>query len=486
MDKLYEIKKKVADYIKINRMLERGDVVAAGVSGGADSMCLLNILMDMRETYDLRIAVVHVHHGIRGSEADGDMEYVESFCREHMVEFYGVRYDIPGIARENHLSGEEAGRIKRYETFETVLRQLGAGNTGKIAVAHNMEDSSETFLLNLFRGTGLKGLAGIQPARGQVIRPVRCLTRQEILQYLEEKGVSYRTDSTNSETDYTRNRIRLRLLPYIRENINAGAVSNISRAADMLGEISSYMDRQAAAAYGRYAVYNREKGQCRISMALWQEDGIIIKMVIRMAVEAAAGRLKDITALHIESIAELAANTVSKAVDIPYGLRAVRTYEGVVIGRREERQADFENVIDISRLTAGDGDGESCVEVAAGGGILTFCIEKNKCIDLTENLYTKWMDYGILKDKLSVRSRRAGDYMVIGAGGQRKKLKDILIDLKIPRDERDNLILLAKGQEILWIVGVRMSERCKITQNDDGGAACTIVRAEYREPGQTT
>lgn len=470
MSRLYEIRKKVVDYIKLNRMIEHGDIVAAGVSGGADSMCLLNILMDIRQEYGLKIVAVHVHHGIRGEEADGDMAYVEGFCVEHDIEYRGIKYDIPDIVKREHLSSEEAGRIKRYEAFNNVLEEKKGGmGKGKIAVAHNMDDNSETFLLNLFRGTGPAGLGGIQPVRGNVIRPVLCLTREEILTYLKEKGIVYRTDCTNEETDYTRNKIRLKLMPYVKENINEKAMVNINRAAVMLSDVNDYMEKQAEKAYKKYVIYD-EKNICTLKSELWEEEKVIVRMAVRKAVEKTAGRLKDITSSHVESITGLGNNTVAKSVNIPYGIRAVRTYDGVRLERiKEGGDERISSHIDINFNLDDILDNAGSTHMK-----MSFTVEKNKNIDLNEKLYTKWMDYDILKDNLSIRSRKPGDYMVIGEKGQKKKLKDLLIDMKIPREDRDKLVLLAKGPEILWIAGIRMSESCKITE-----ATEKIIRVDY-------
>ena len=391
MDKLYEIRKRVADYIKRNNMIANEDVVVTGVSGGADSMCLLSLLLELRDIWNIEIVVVHVHHGIRGQAADEDMEYVKQFCRLNSVEFEGFHFDIPAIALENHISEEEAGRLKRYEAFNIVWeRKTAEGKKCKIAVAHNADDNSETFLFNLFRGTGIKGLTGISPVRDRIIRPVMCLERKDILDYLLERKTEYRLDETNLETDYTRNKVRLKLLPYIEENINFKARTNINRVAAMLTEINEYMEKQAFAAYNKNT-YSDKGSECiNILQDLWNEDNIIVRMVIRIAVEGVAGRLKDITSKHIDSIAELGNNQVSRSVDLPYGLRAVKTYKGITIKkvnkvkmsenkRTEEKKAgkpeDKNQEFRLDNLP----DGRYVAELDQG--YMTFCIEKNTSLD---------------------------------------------------------------------------------------------------------
>ena len=469
MGKLRKIHKKVMDYIQYHNMIEQGDQIVIGVSGGADSMCLLSILMELKSYYNLNLIVVHVHHGIRGKEADEDMEYVERFCNENEISYRFFKYDIPKMSKEERLSSEELGRIKRYEAFKSVIHDIG--NSGKIAVAHNKDDSSETFLLNLFRGTGIKGITGIPAVRENIIRPILCLSRDEIIFYLKEKNVSYRTDSTNNETEYTRNKIRLDFMPYITKNINEKAKEHINSTAKMLGEINEYLEKQAQEAYNKYVGYDNVSDEYYIDNKLWTKDIVIIKMVVRKTIQNKAGKLKDITLTHINDVIKLGENCVSKSIDIPYGIVVTKSYSNVVLktASKNNQISSMEeiniNLYDI--ITNGE-----IVYTHAGG--FKFSFEQDKSIDLTEKTYTKWMNYDILKDSLSIRNRKAGDYMVINKEGQKKKIKDLFIDLKIPKYKRDSILLLSKGSEIFWILGYRISENCKITHNTKN-----IVKIEY-------
>ena len=216
------LEKQVKEYCDRHQMLERGDRVVLGVSGGADSVCLLFVLLALRRELDLQLHVVHVNHGIR-IEAGEDAAYVSALCEAHQVPFYLYEKDIPALAKEWSCSEEEAGRRVRYEAFEEVLRQQCCQ---KIAVAHNSNDRAETMLFHLFRGTGLTGLAGIRPVRGQIIRPLLCVDRAQIETYLTEKQISYRHDATNDCDDYTRNKIRHHILPYAEQEIVKGSVAS--------------------------------------------------------------------------------------------------------------------------------------------------------------------------------------------------------------------------------------------------------------------
>lgn len=200
--------KKVLNFIKENNMLQNGDSVVLGVSGGADSICMLYVLKEISKFINLKLVVVHVHHHIRGKEADGDMEYVRKICDKEHIPYEIFHIDAKKEAIARGMSEEEAGRVCRYECFAKVQEKY---NANKISVAHNLNDNSETILFNLFRGTGIKGISGIPMQRDNIVRPLLCVSRKEIEKYLEENHISYRTDKTNFETEYSRNKLRLEL-----------------------------------------------------------------------------------------------------------------------------------------------------------------------------------------------------------------------------------------------------------------------------------
>lgn len=446
--------KKVKDFIYKNKMLKNGDTVIVGVSGGADSICLLDILISLN--MNLEIIVVHVHHGIRGTEADLDMDYVKSFAKEKNLIFNGFYFDVNNYAKENNLSSEEAGRILRYESFNKVAKEY---RDSKIAVAHNLNDSCETFLLNLFRGTGIKGLSGIPAKRDNIIRPLLNVSREEIEEYLSERNIPYKVDSTNETMDYTRNKIRNELLPYVRDNINEKAFEHIINASSMVLEAEEYLENETEKLYNDIT---RKSGGNIIIEYKGIENDILFKRIIRKSIEEISGKLKDISYKNIEDIRSLKDKEVGKRVIIAYNITAYKNYDNIEIGHKD-------NILENEEL---------CIDFEVKDDLfinnIRFTYVEKEYVDLRENLYTKYMDYGILKDNLSIRNRRSGDFMVVNSLGGKKKLKDILIDLKIPKEERDKLVLLTKGSEVLWIVGHRMSESCKVKKETKN-----IVKVEY-------
>lgn len=467
----YTIEKTVENYIEACHMLDGVQNIAAGVSGGPDSMCMLHILHRLRERYHYRLVAVHVHHGIRGQAADEDMEYVKQCCGKWGIEIRFFCYRVEEQAAEWHMSTEEAGRKIRYDCFSEVLKSLGGG---KIAVAHNSEDSSETVLLNLFRGTGIRGLTGIRPVRQNVIRPVLCLKRAEIQEYLRENRIDYRTDATNNEDLYTRNKIRNKVMPYVYENINAKASEHIFQMAHVLDEICEYMEKQADMAY-QASIWQKEKSYIVDIAKITQYDKVLQKMVYRKAILALAGKLKDITATHVDMIMELMAGETGKKIDLPYHIICEKQYSKVLIYRFQKCESHTFFCVEYNMK----GFEEERIEILPEQkGAIRIKLVKNvrRNRKIQEKMYTKWLNYDILKNGFQIRTRKPGDYIVINRQGGRKKLKDYFINLKIPREEREHILLIAKGSEIFWIIGYRVSEDCRISENTEN-----ILEIEYLE-----
>ncbi len=446
---------KVISFVKENNMLCEGEHVVVGVSGGADSMCLLRVLMDLKCLYSLKLTVVHIHHGIRGKEADEDKVFVENFCEKNGIEFVGMDFDIPTIAKQSGLSTEEAGRLKRYESFEKVLMEK---NADKIAVAHNLGDKVETILFNILRGTGISGISGIKPVRGNIIRPVLCLTREEIESYLEENHISYRTDSTNLHNDYTRNKIRNELIPYLNENINVKASVHIGTLGDMVSDIDDFLNEEAHKKLMELTE-TEEKDFIKINAAGFNSLHAALKSVVaRKLVVKMTGKLKDITANHINSIIDIAKGETGRAVNLPYNLVAVKYPESLVLKVMIEKELAKPEVF-VDKIPG---------SYHIGSKRMIFDNDKYENLNFLEKKYTKWFNCDILKGSLCIRNRREGDYIVVNESGGRKKLKDYFIDQKIPKDQRDDVLLLADGSHILWVVGYRISEAAKVfdtTQN---------------------
>ena len=446
---------KVFKFIKENRIFDSGDSVILGVSGGADSICMLTVLCKLKHRLNLKLYVVHVNHGIRGGDALEDENFVKEFCEKENLSFFPYHINVPEIVKKTGMSEEEAGRRERYRIFYELANELKAD---KIAVAHNLNDNSETILFNMFRGTGIKGMTGIPVQRDKIVRPLLCVTRAEIEAYLDSLNISYCMDITNKSTEYTRNKIRLELLPYIKENINKKAEYNIVNAAEKLSEINDYMEQQVDAEYKKYV-----KGNLILNEGEFLHPAVK-NQVIRRVIENQAGCLKDIMDVHVRDVATLFKGQVSKKINLPYNLIAVKEYDGVIIKKAENKQQYFKEkvLIDKGRIFKDD-----TVEIVSENN--GFNRENIK-----ELVYTKWLDYDKI-DKLILRTRAKGDYIVIDDNGRKKKLKEYFINEKIKKEDRDTMPLLADGNHIVWIPGYRISAYYKVTPETKN-----IIRINYK------
>ena len=456
---------RVKKYIRENHMLKAGDMVAAGVSGGADSIAMLHILKSIQCDMDFALEAVHIHHGIRGEEADRDEAMVKKICEEWEIPLEVYHYPVPELSEKWKLGEEETGRIVRKQAFSRERERLGFPEQGRedepgflVALAHNRNDLAETMLHHLARGTGLRGLAGIRPCGDGIIRPVLCLERREIVNYLEEKGIFHITDSSNFSDEYTRNRIRHHVLPVMENEINRKTVEHMAETARMLAAADAYLEKKGRSLLDKC----RSENSYLLDEKFFEEDPIIREYAVLEAFRRLTGRRKDFTSLHVEQVLSLWKKENGRYTDLPQKLRAVREYGGVRMGKTsllawEDAVKNRENLSGFMQEIPVPG----ILECPFGTfEAKIFSYKKQK---IEEKKYTKWFDYDKIKNSPCVRTRRQGDFLVVNREGGRKKLNRIFIDEKIPAESRDRIPVVASGSEILWIPGERMNEQYKIT-----------------------
>ena len=436
---------RVRAYIRRYHMLNSEDRVIAGVSGGADSICLLFMLTELAEEIGFSLTAVHVHHGLRGEAADADAAYVGRVCREQGVKLRTFCEDVEGYARRHGLTLEEAGRDVRRECFLTVLREM---NGTKIALAHHQNDNAETLIWNLCRGCGLKGMGGIAPVTDVWIRPLLCLRREEIESYLGKRGISYCTDASNLEAAYTRNRIRNHVIPYLEDHVNSRTVAHMSEAMEQLRLTGEYIEQEAKRYEGLCVRYGPdgtavldEEGFRQVPEAL--KGYVLYGMLCR-----AAARRKDIEAQHVRLLAELLKKQTGRRLDLPYGVQARRCYEGIELCRAGSYGADAVRA-DVKTENV---------------PVRMQILERTEdMVIFPETPYTKWFDYDIIESTVQIRHREPGDRITISGDGKTQKIKQYFINEKIPRKLRDGIWLAADGKDIMWVVGYRQSQRYQIT-----------------------
>ncbi len=460
--------KRIEKFIQKYHMLTCGDKVIAGVSGGADSVCLFLMLLELREKIGFDLIAVHVHHGLRGEAADQDQRFVEALCEQHRIPLEIFRVNLESIAKKRKQSLEEAGRMVRREAFDSVCQKYG-GN--KIALAHHQNDNAETLLWNLSRGTGLDGLGGIRPVNGKFIRPLLCMNRKEIEEYLSKRKQSYCIDETNAGTDYTRNKLRHLVLPILEEQVNSAAVRHMNETMEQIWELQEYMQEQVEAAYQECVQEHSEKA-CWIQI---QQNSfetfpeLIKKMVIRKGMEQVGGKKRDLSHKHVDVMMELMNKQVGRTVDLPYEMHAKRNYEGIRLEKRRTYSSGEEKKAEIMQECMSELNIPGEI-ILADRNLKVRCkiLEKPKNLsikDIPQKIYTKWFDYDIIKSSLYIRTRQAGDNIVIDEKGHQKKLKSWFVDEKIPKEVRDSQLLLAENNDILWVLGHRMSQAYQVKQS---------------------
>lgn len=433
---------KVKAYIEKYHMLKQQDTVITGVSGGADSVCLLLVLLELKKELDIQILAVHIHHGLRGMSADADEKYVRELCDRLGVKLLVYHEDVGAYAKEQHLTLEEAGRNVRRQIFEKVR---GEYHGDKIALAHHQNDNAETLIWNLCRGSGLKGICGIAPSEGVYIRPFLCVQRKEIELYLQKREISYCTDETNLEDHYTRNKIRNHMIPYLEEEINEQTVVHMSETMEQMRSLSAYIDTQVQHYLEECVLYQENRGVWLLKKdAYMRIPEALRSYVLHELLCRIAARRKDIEAVHVRDLEKLLENQVGRKLYLPYGIVASRCYEG----------------IEFSVGTNAEGTGEA--EALFSGEVYD---RVPGPILFPKSTYTKWFDYDIIKNTVKIRHREAGDYITIDKKGNTQKLKQYFINEKIPSRLRDQIWLVADGHHIMWIVGYRQNQMYQITEN---------------------
>ncbi len=456
-------------------MIKNGDYIVAGVSGGADSVCLLFLLCELRTSMDLTLSVVHVNHGIR-SEAGRDEEFVRNLCEKLGVEFTAVKADIPNLAKKLRISEEEAGRKVRYEAFDEEARKLSEKygcdeGSVKIAVAHNMNDNAETVLFRMFRGTGIKGMAGIPAAKGgrkNVIRPLLGIERSEIEEFLRDRDISWVEDETNGQDIYSRNRIRHNILPEAEE-IAPEAARHIAMLAEQMEETEEFLSDLEEKAY-KETVKDNSENLIRVDIEKFSHyHPALKKRILHRCLREITSGGKDLGSLQISQLLDLADNTSNRQMDLARGITASREYGDLIITvKADERSGEppkYTLIQDRFKLS----------EILEKDPAFT----ENLLQEAESNKYTKWFDYDKIYGRVVLRTRQAGDFFLTkksdGSYG-RKSLKDYMIDQKIPPSERDEVLLAAIDDKILWVVGYRISDDLKI-----GKETVNIVRFTLKQ-----
>ena len=462
-------------------MIATGDVVLAAVSGGADSVCLLLVLEALKKDLHFALEVVHVEHGIRGEESRQDAAFVEDLCKKMQLPYHIVSVDAPGYSKKHGVGIEEAARNLRYEAFEKLAGQRNA----KVALAHHMEDNAETILFQMLRGSGLTGLCGMKPVRREAqvtyIRPLLMVRREEIEDFLKSHSMGWCEDSTNREVEYSRNYLRHMVMPHLVK-LNEQAVEHMNRSAVHLSEVRDFIAQETVKAWDT-VVQERvfEDGTTCFCVTLKALQGLhraIQKEVLMQVIATAAGSRKDIEAGHIEDLLALCEKQSGKEVHLPYGLVGRREFDELTVVKAAESQENFSLEYRVTE--------EELEQVLLKGTTVNIPFgEKmelqmkvfsydSSTMEIPKKTYTKWLDYDKIKQGFCIRTRRNGDYFIGDALGHHKKLQNYFVDEKISLEKREKMWLLAQDSCVLWLIGGRISENLKVTEDTK-----FVVELEY-------
>ena len=485
---------RIYNFMTGHNMLEEGGCILAAVSGGADSMCLLEVLRELQRRSGFRLKVFHVHHGLRES-ADGDLRYVSQYCEDRGIPFEAAYVDAAGFAAESGLSVEEAARHLRYKALEqaadrweqellssgceTVPAPAGhgaapaptgrtaeaptgrtaearAGRTAeaptgrtaeaptgrkaecRIAVAHHMEDQAETVLFNLVRGSRLTGLRGMLPVNGRIIRPLLTCSRGEIEAFLNARGIRWREDETNEDVRYSRNLLRHEVMPLL-ERINKGAVEHIARAAEEAARAEEFLMEETERA-ALQCCERRDSVSCVSVPELMRQPTLIRRRVIYGVIADTAGRKKDLQDLHVQAVLQLAQKNGNGRLDVFGGVRVEKVYDKLFFCMGAKNGAFRADAVSGRRWPMDAGE-YSCRVLDFDGDLSS----------VPRKLYTKWLDYDKIGAFPSFRTRREGDRIRLDESGRSKTIARYMIDAKVPAELRGRIVLPASGSEILWI-----------------------------------
>lgn len=445
---------QVKNDILKHRLIEKGAGVVVGISGGADSVCLLKVLKELEEELDLRLTAVHVHHGLRGEEADGDQEYVRELCEKWDIVLKIFRVDIKALSLEQKVSLEEAGRVARYSIFNQVFEETGASC---IAVAHQKEDQAETIMLHILRGTGLDGLCGMNMKQGSVIRPLLNSSREQILHFLDENKISFRVDSSNLASDYTRNRIRNVLFPMMQDMFRVNAATQLLRLSNLAREDRELLENVSEKAYD--SVILNDFDDVEISLKDLKSFPVaIVKRIIRRAWEKINKNRKNLEQVHVDQILNLCQNSFTgKRTLLPQGFEARVSYDKLIFSKQEAiAHESYCYPVAIEGITRAQ---QARCTIHASLMTPKQAFSRYGLPEtIKENDRIQLFDYDKLNGGITLRNRRQGDKIrPYGSGGE-KKLKEYFIDQKIPREKRSDTPLITQENRVIWIIGMRTSE----------------------------
>jgi tRNA(Ile)-lysidine synthase len=434
------------------QMLKSGDKVVVALSGGPDSVALLFVLLKLKKELDLSLSLAHVNHKLRGKESDQDQEFVRKLSSDLKLKLYTRSFQVKIQAKKLRLSVEECARKIRYDYLNRLAEKLKAQ---KIALGHNFNDQAETVLIRLIRGSGSVGLSGIPPVKERIIRPLIEIKREEIEDFLRKKKISYRIDSSNLRTDYMRNKVRLELLPILKKEYNPKIEEVLNRTAYILRAEEKLLDKESGKAYSNVMLRETKDKIILDSKRFSGYDESIKRFMIRNCVKKLKGDLMELTFDKVETLLNLTKQGKSgKRVDLLEDIYGDVTQDHLSIYKKKEEEFEYDFSLPKKKRIKKLGI-KIYSEILPGSSLSKKVAHQNQWVAL--------FDMEKLKPPLRLRSRKNGDkFRPLGMKGT-KSVADFLVDSKVPRCERDEVMLLTSRGKIAWLVGYRINEDFKVT-----------------------
>ncbi|MDF1616480.1 tRNA lysidine(34) synthetase TilS [Petrocella sp. FN5] len=454
---------KFIKFIEAYDLIGKARKIYVALSGGADSMALLDLFITYQNTLSLEVEAIHIHHGLRKA-SDMEAEHVMAHCERLGIPCRTFYVDVMALAACGK-SVEEAARDLRYEIFDKIIKEEG----GQVALAHHLDDQAETVLMNLFRGSALKGLGGMQPMRDQYIRPLLDVTKEEIMTYCRLKSIPFEVDESNNDTKYTRNKLRLQIMPMLMKEIQPKLVEHICATASLVRDDDRYLEGLAEAAYDKAVIHQSKERIKWQRTVLCELDLVLLRRVMRQGLAYLEGGLRNVSMQHTEEmIALVRSGKTGKAIDLPMNRRLRCDYDVVTLDKDNHEEILKKQSIEVDwramRLHETYLYGDFCMRL--------FPFEKQK--EFSKKSCTKWFDYDKIRGNLRIRTRENGDFIRFSPALHKKKIKDYFIDQKVNRSIRNQVPLLVSGNEVIWIVGYRINEAYKVTD-----ATKTIIEVVY-------
>jgi len=441
------IEQRFLKFVDEHRLIKTGEKILAALSGGPDSVFLLYLLSKFSRRLKIEVSSVHINHSLRGKDSDEDELFCKELCRDKKIEFYSVKKNVSSFARRNGYSLEEAGRIIRYREFERILKR---NKLDKIATAHNANDNTETVLLNLIKGTGLDGISGIPEMRENIIRPVLCFTKEEILAYLGRNQITFRTDKSNEGIDFERNYLRNKILPLIKEKLNPSVDRSLLISSENFRNIREFILNSEADLFR--GIEKDPGGNLKLQLSDLNKTkeslkGLLLKTLLERELNM------QVFSNDIRKILSLVTAQAGKQIELSGGIIFFRERDYLKIFRREKNPEIYSEKIRIGEMKS----------TPFGKVSIRKCDRRSPVYSNNKN--KEYISADAVSAEFTIRRWKKGDsFHPMGMNGS-KKISDFLNEQKVESSGKKNHLILLNNNKIVWVIGLRIDNRFKITSS---------------------